>query len=117
MKFWELISAFRGFEEQVSETLAKARWNQPYSEWYRNKSQLIDNQEREKLDAPIPEDLVLEVAQAIGDRQVFYLNEDILRNRLHSPNDTRLTVLEVVKRYGGSIVEGVMEYGSFKIES
>jgi len=117
MKFWELTSAFRGFDRQLIEVLTSGHWNQPYGEWLKNWSQLVHSQERNKLDAEVPKELVLEVAAAVGNLLVLYLNQGWLRSRQFSPTDIKLTALEVVKKYGGSVIEETLEKGLCKVET
>ena len=100
MKFWELISAFREFENTVGEILSAPTWRQPFGAWYAEKNELIRNQDRAKLDSKVPEALVLQVAAAIGDQLVFYLEGSWLRTRAISGNYQRLSALDVVTRFG-----------------
>ncbi len=117
MKFWELTSAFRSFDKQLSSVLTSGQWSQPYGEWYNNLDQLVQSQDRTKLDAEIPEKLLAEVSTAVGDRLVFFSGEGWIRNRRVDPADTKMTVLEVAMKYGGSVIEEVLEYGSCKVET
>lgn len=58
MKFWELISVCRA-EPKLLERLAdKPEWT-VYLDWYRNEDQIVEVQDRSKLDAEMPDDACL----------------------------------------------------------
>jgi len=109
MKFWELTSAFRDYEKQLGATLNFERWKSPYGEWFGNIDNLVENQDREKLDSEVPEELVLEVAREIGNSLILYLGKGYLRSRHHSTTDIELDALQVIQSYGGEALEEVLE--------
>ncbi len=117
MKFWELISAFRSFEKEVELTLFSERWSSPYGEWYKNFDRLVDEQDRQKLGALVPSELVTEVSEAIGDLLVLYLGGGCLRKRPILSSDLKLGAPEVVRRFGGAVIEEVLEYGSCQVKT
>ena len=117
MKFWEFISAFREFDGIVAATLASPKWQHPFGDWYVEKDGLIQRQDRAKLDSILPEALVLEVAAAVGDRLSFHLKGGWLRRQPPLSEGQRLSSRDVIARFGGAVLEEVLEYGSAKVET
>lgn len=113
MKLWELISAFRSEQPHLDSVFAP-RSNYPLSEAYADFDSIVEKQERAVLDSVVPAQIIREVAA--GSCQVFSLSSDgVLRGFSASSTDMALTALQVVDRYGGSIIEEVNEKGSARV--
>ena len=117
MKLWELVSAFREHRAIVREVLAGPRWRDPYLEHFDRFDSQVRSQDRGTLDEVLPTELTREVAALIPDRYVYDVSERVLRSA-PTTSDARgevLTTLEVHDRFGGSVIEDVLEYGSARI--
>lgn len=100
-------------ERQVLEgCLVKPRWAK-YYEWYLNYARIVGEQDREKLDAIIPNELVSSILS--NSKQKFYLNENQLRSYRFTDDDYELSALDVFERCGGGALDEVLERGSLKI--
>ena len=117
MKFWELISAFRECEQALQGALNSPAWSQPFGVWYEARHDLIQSQDRAKLDFVVPDSLVAQVAALAGDRLVFYVEDGWLRRQPISSTSQRLSPLDVVTRFGGAIIEEVQEYGAARVQA
>jgi len=112
MKFWQLNSIMRSEPAVLEAILIKPEWDR-YYEWYLNDSEIVAAQDREKLDAIMPNDLVRDVLK--DSKQKLFLDGDTLRSYKFGDNDVQISVLSAVERFGGEIVEDVFEKGSFKV--
>ena len=73
MKFWELISAFRT-ERNLLDTVFANQFEHGFSDHYANFDTLVDSQNREILDAAVP-DVLVELVAARS-MQTFSLSND-----------------------------------------
>ena len=113
MKFWELVSAFRSEEDLLVSIFSTARWREPYLQYWLSSNQLVSEQRRDILDALVPVDLSREVAARSRLRFFYHPTDRILRSRPTQPGQhSSMTALEIHDRFGGSIIEEVLEYGS-----
>ena len=117
MKFWELVSAFRGFEKQLNDVLDSPKWKNPYGQWLKDFDSIVDSQDRIKLDDDVPEALTLEVSCLIGDSLVLYKGDGYLRFRQHDNADIKLNAHQVIQLYGGSVLEEVLEKSIVKVKT
>ncbi|MCE9556973.1 MAG: hypothetical protein K8T91_26805 [Planctomycetes bacterium] len=110
MKFWELVSGFRSEPELLQRILADRNWGD-FSVWYGEFREIVARQDRQKLDAEIPGEL--ELAVASGSSQVFCLrSDDCLESASPKSCGEILSALDVVKHFGGAMIEELNEYGS-----
>lgn len=111
MKFWELDSIFRGERQQALEKmLSDKRWQN-----FKNDLAIIDDlitrQDRSKLDQEIPESLMIEALEQLDSTFVIKRNHLMLADA----GEQGLSAVEVARRFGGSIIEDVQEYGSVPV--
>jgi hypothetical protein len=112
LKFWELTSVCRT-EPHLLERLAdNPEWS-IFLEWSRSINALVDRQDREKLDAEVPDEAVLHVLEASCAK--YHVSKGHVRVRRLGPDDQMLSSVEVVRLYGGSFLEEVNEYGLARI--
>ena len=113
MKFWELVSVM-GTECAVLENcLRKPEWA-AYYDCYMNYDRIVSAQDREKLDAQMPDALVRDVLS--GSRQTFFLYDGWLRSRRFTEKDLGLPALVAFERFGGQALEEALERGSFRVQ-
>jgi hypothetical protein len=125
MKFWEVVSAFRDEPEILRAVFSSDKWRGDYLEAYLNLDKIIDRQDRQILDAPVPIELSREIAaQYPATYDLYPKHKDWLSHEPvcllsgHSPEKIleeeriELTALEVHDRFGGYAIEEVAEYGS-----
>ncbi len=118
MKFWEVLSAFRSREDILRDVFSREEWRDVYLELYTNSAQLIRDQERSILDAPVPVELSREIASKFDERFVFDPRTRILQSShplTASPDGLKMSALEVHDRFGGWVIEEVLESGSLHI--
>src|SRR5688572_10813579 len=108
MRFWELASVCRA-EPHLMERLADRPEWAVYLGWYRNWTRLVEDQDRAKLDAEIPDDACVHVLSA--SRVEYFRSATHVRARRHHPTDRRITAVDIVHRYGGGFLEDVCEAG------
>src|SRR5215510_6307193 len=102
MKLWELVSVCRTEPELMERLADKAEWA-VYLAWYRDINQIVDEQDRGKLDAEMPDDACLHVLKA---SQVnYFLSGGYLRSQRFTGSDRVLSAAEVFKLYGGRSLE------------
>jgi hypothetical protein len=114
VKFWELTSVCRAEPHLLDRLADKPEWT-VYREWYRNEDQIVQVQDRSKLDAEMPDDACLHVLSASQTK--YYLSGGYLRFRRFSPSDRELSAMDAFKLYGGSSLEEAREYGLVEIPS
>ena len=113
MKFWELVSAFRNERNILAAVFAEQPEHQ-FSAHYANFDTLVARQERDVLDAAVPDDLVSLVATRSS--QTFSLSGDgTLRSAQRTLDGQILSAIDVVNRFGGSVIEEVHERGSARV--
>ncbi|MCR9119026.1 MAG: hypothetical protein NXI22_19010 [bacterium] len=114
MKLWELVSAFRS-EPSVLESVLSGHGFAEFGINYAMFDQLVNEQNRDILDAVVPNALVHAVACRCS--QKFSLGaDDVLRLADNANGGKILSALEVVKRFGGAVIEEVLEYGSSRVD-
>ena len=110
MKFWELVSAFRS-ESSLLETVIAEHASPEFRSQYAKFDQFVHDQNRVILDATVPDELVRQIAS----RSLLTFSLDstgILRASGSSHVGRTLSALDVVERFGGSVIEEVLERGS-----
>ena len=110
MKFWELVSAFRS-ERSILEAVFAEQPDHEFSAHFSNFSELVHTQNRAVLDSIVPNELVFLVAAR--SMQSFSLSENGTLRLARSAMDGQiLSALDVVERFGGSVIEEIHERGS-----
>lgn len=108
MKFWELASVCRTETELMEHLAVKPEWAR-YLDWYRDLDNLVQEQDRAKLDAELPDDVCIFVLSA--SRAEYFQSADYVRVRRHSPTDRQVSAVDIVRQFGGSFLEDVCEAG------
>jgi hypothetical protein len=120
MKFWEAVRAFREFTPGLAEVFGSERWSASYGDSFLRYDELVRTQDRAALDSPLPVELTREIARRC-DRLQFYFCAATGSLRRAMPGlaadagAITLTALDVHDRFGGSIIEEVLEYGSVTV--
>lgn len=92
--------------------LAKPEWR-VYQAWYINFDTHVNMQDRDKLDAVLPDSLVQEVL-GLSEQKLF-LFEGWLRSRRFCDEDIELSVLEAFEQFGLNAIDDAFEKGSAKV--
>jgi hypothetical protein len=117
MKFWEAVSAFREFKTALAEVFSSARWSAIHGDRFTRYDELVRTQDRTALDSYLPVELTREIARRCDGLQ-FCFSPDTGSLRRATPalaadaGAIALTALDVHDRFGGSVIEEVLEYGS-----
>jgi hypothetical protein len=120
MKFWEAVSAFREFETVLEEVFGSESWRATYGQDFSHFDEIVRKQERSILDGPLPLELTREIARRCG-RMQFSFSPESGCLRLKSPalaadsHTITLSALDVHDRFGGSVIEEIVEKGSITI--
>lgn len=112
MKLWQLISVCREDLELIENILQKPDWAD-YHELYANLDYLTEEQEREKLDQVLPDELVIDVLKQ--SKKILYISGGYLRVRPFGSKNQEITWLDVFCQYGGNYLEDALEYGLIKL--
>jgi hypothetical protein len=125
MKFWEVVSAFRDEREILEAVFSSDKWRNDYLTTYLAFDKIVDRQDRQILDAPVPVELTREIAAQYPATYDLYptlkhplSQEPVSLLRSHTSEKAfeeenyELTALEVHDRFGGYAIEEVAEYGS-----
>jgi hypothetical protein len=91
---------------------ADAGWVK-FLDWYRSFDTLVNQQDRVKLDAEVPEEACAYVLSE--SRARYYLSNGYVRVRPAGPSDQVLTAVDVLRSYGGGFLEQVIEAGLARI--
>jgi hypothetical protein len=115
MRFWELTSAFREEENILKIVLLQSKWKS-FLDNYENLEAIVRRQNREILGQEIPHQLLFEVCSKSHKKFWYYPNREpkLLSTfpwQLKSSNELFeiLNALDVLNRFGGSIIEEVHE--------
>lgn len=112
MKLWELESVCRSQPWLLERLTDRPEWT-VYADSYRDFAELVRRQDREKLDAELPDEACRHVLGA--SRTEYYEADGYLRTRRHTPADRVITPLEIFNRYGGHFLEDVTEAGLARV--
>ena len=112
MKFWELVSIMRTQPADLENILHNEQWSL-YREWLANWSQIVDKQDRQILDAMVPEELARAAMTHLRDR--FQVRNGYLHGCSKSfvPSDS-ISALEAYINFGGTTIETTLEKGIAK---
>jgi hypothetical protein len=115
--FWQLESIFREETSDLRSVLQLPHWAK-YLDWHTRFDTLVDVQDRSVLDAMIP----LELARAVFARSkrkycesgdsLYAAHDDRVQA---DPNRRVLTALDAFEKYGGAVLEEVLEKTSCKV--
>ena len=114
MKFWELVSV-AGDDFDLLRRIASERdeWT-VLRRWIGDFNALVNRQDRGILDAQVPEAYAAAVLRSV--RGHCYLSTDgQLRSWRFHRGDGKMSYLEVFERFGGSVLEEVLEKGSLQV--
>ncbi|SRR6266545_1012951 len=114
MKFWELESVCRGQPDLMERLADRPEWA-VYLDWYQDFDALVDQQDREKLDAIVPDKACVHVLAR--SRTMLYEGDAHIRTRRCEPTDRTVSMVDILTRYGGTFLEDVMEFGLARIPS
>jgi hypothetical protein len=114
MKFWELISYCRSEPALLDLVADNPEWAE-FARWIQDRDRLVEQQDREKLDVELPDDLCRHVLSQSS--AAYKISEGWVRSSGSSVPGDPISALEVFNRYGGSFLEEVNEYGSCRIPS
>src|SRR5436190_23824605 len=113
MKFWELISIFAEERKTLESLFRRPAWAQ-FAEVYRDYAKHVSNQNRNILDAKVPDDLCRE-ALSLSSRKYVVFNGQLAADagKYFGANQEVLTAVEAFDRFGGSALEEVCEKGAY----
>ena len=118
MRFWELVSVFCDESHIIKATLQDERWAE-YRRWYDQYSLFVGPQNREILDAEIPDELCRNIVSQSIKKYALFRGENLRRGEQPHPlGETPLEVLsalEIYDRFGGRCFEEIKEFGSYII--
>src|SRR5215470_16594807 len=111
MKLWELHSVCRTQPDLIEARLqTEPRW-QKWLKEFRSFDELVHTQDRSRLDADLPDDVVRSILSEL--RVTYYLSDDgWLRWSPQSTRDKALSALSAFELYGGTVLEDALEKGS-----
>ncbi|MFP5419693.1 MAG: hypothetical protein ACLGHA_11135 [Gammaproteobacteria bacterium] len=116
MTFAEVVSGFRAHPRVLTSVLSRSPWKEHYLDTYRHIAQVIDAQDREKLDSVVPLELTRQICAACPAK--FYLRSDGWLSA-HPPQDKCtyrvLSALEVHARFGPAVIDEANESGSARV--
>ncbi|WP_308915898.1 hypothetical protein [Jannaschia sp. LMIT008] len=112
MKFWQLVSLLRDRRPILAATFEDPRWR-GYGAWLRDFDAIVNEQDRAKLDASMPDDLVRAALREAG--IAVYRSGRTLRSRRAAETDRVVPAEEVFDSYGGDVVEEIFERGSVQV--
>ena len=120
MTLWEAVSVFRAEPEALDEVFGSDRWRPTYFPLYHRVAEAVRVSDRVLLDTRLPTELTREVAARCHTLRFLY---DPRQRVLHvagcptllSGEQLEMTALEVHDRWGGSIMEEVLEFGSASV--
>lgn len=113
MKFWELVSVCRWGEYHLMERLGGRQEWSAYLNWHRDFDQIVREQDREKLDFELPDEVCIHVLS--GSKRRWYVSGGVLRDWEIGATERELTSVEAFKEYGGHALEDALEFGSFRV--
>jgi len=112
MKFWQLESICRWHGgSALVDALSDPRWRE-FEAIHQNYTQLVESQNREKLDRSVPLELASAVFSKLSFR--FVLNDKNLR-LAPDGDESGIPAINALRRFGGEAVEEVLEKGSVKV--
>lgn len=114
MKFWQFISVCEELDIQIDLINLDNKWNK-FILWYKSFDDIVDKQDRSKLDSITPDDLCKEVFSLAN--TTYYVSGGYLRKLPMQSSDKTISVLEIFKKYGGTALEQIIEAGLVEVDS
>lgn len=114
MKFWQLASITREERDLIIRIAESSFLWKKYENLYKKISDLIRTQNREILDSIIDDDFVVMVLEKFR-RNLYLSPNNCLQSYKSDPSDKEFSILDSYKRYGGDVVEDVLEYGTVHV--
>lgn len=112
MKFWQLEAISRwDTVPLLGDELCNPEWAE-FKEIFDNYVEIVNKQNRTKLDKIVPHKLVRAVVSKLKLR--FVLRGDNLR-LAPDGEEGNLSAMEAADRFGGEVIEEVLEKGSFRV--
>lgn len=116
MKLWEFHSAFRWSGVPLGELLHSEKWRSPFGEFFDRYDQLVQDQERDVLDSPVPLELSHEAALLCDDLLFTLSDTGNIRRQLPGEHSiTTVSAAYVHDHFGGAVIEDVLEKGSYRL--
>lgn len=109
MKFCELYSICRQ-HERFFETALKRAEDQTYFQWFQDIDEICKTQQRDKLDAKLPNSICVQALKNYPDK--MFISGDRIRSYRMRDDDEEISYLDVYQKYGGPLLEEVLEKGS-----
>lgn len=109
MKFWELTSILRDEPDLLKKALLDYP-DQRYADWFGDMQNVVSQQQREKLDAVMPNELC-EAALKSHKGKLYKTGSQVRTNRTN-PSEAEVSYFEVFRMFGGDFLEEVLEKGS-----
>ena len=116
MKLWEFHSAFRWSDTSLEDLLHSDKWRVPFGDYFDRLDELVNSQDREVLDSPVPVELSRAAAALCSDLE--FTISDTGNVRRHEGNDKLVTTFSAVyihDHFGGAIIEDVLEKGLYRL--
>ena len=112
MKFWQLTSIFRDDPLALETVLKEQQDWKLYLTWLSEFNSLVDSQNRQILDAVLPESLSERAMHVCKLR--FCVQDGILRRSpIELSIERQLTAFDVYMKYGGDAIEDTLERGGW----
>jgi hypothetical protein len=120
MKLWEAVSAFRQFNQALAEVFGSERWRATHGQSFLRFDEFVRTQDRRALDSYLPVELTREIAARCTGLQFSFSAESgyvrAATSGLAAERDAiTMSALDVHDRFGGSVIEEVIEYGSASV--
>ena len=113
MKYWELISIMRSDRGPLKELLGQEQWGL-YQGWYADDCRIVHSQNRDILDAIIPEDLAMAAMELCPER--FQVEEGYLFHvSMGTGPSASISALDAYKQHGATTIEDALERGNAPI--
>src|SRR4051812_16834048 len=107
MTFWELVSAYSEYSEIMNAVLTAPQWKVHYASHLENWSALVNSQQRDILDQPVPLELTREICEKLSNLYVLWPDSTTLvQAEYYKHKDLpKLTALNVHEHYGPAVFE------------
>ena len=114
MKFWQLVSLLRSHSDVLKSVLNDTRWN-VYAEWFSKFEEIVQMQDREKLDAVVPDELALAALEKID--TLLFCSEQAITSYPQHGSDQPIPIKDAYQKFGANVIEEVFERGSVNLQS
>ncbi len=116
MKFWEFNAAFRWSAISLDTLLHSKEWMSPFGEYIDRYHELVQAQDRNVLDMPVPFELS-HAAAVLCDDLIFTIDNrgNIRQQQPSDVSGTEISAAYIHDHFGGAIIEDVLEKGSYRV--